>query len=33
MYSAYELERYVLKKKKGETGVTIEEWIEGEVAF
>lgn len=33
MYSSYELERYILKKVKGETGVSIEPWTGGEVAF
>lgn len=33
MYAKYDLERYVLKKRKGETGVTIQAWRGGEVEF
>lgn len=33
MYAKYDLERYVLKKVKGETGVTVEVWTGGEVHF
>ena len=33
MYANYDLERYVLKKVKGETGVTVERWNGGEVEF
>jgi hypothetical protein len=33
MYANYDLERYVLRKDKGETGVTVEQWLGGEVAF
>ena len=30
MYSNYVLERYVLRKARGETGVSVEQWIGGE---
>lgn len=33
MYANYDLERYVLRKVKGERGVTVEAWIGGEVSF
>ncbi|ORY89751.1 hypothetical protein BCR35DRAFT_287766 [Leucosporidium creatinivorum] len=33
MYANYDLERYVLRKVNGETGVTVEQWLGGEVAF
>lgn len=33
MYANYDLERYVLRKVKGETGVTVEQWLDGEVSF
>ncbi|SCV69828.1 BQ2448_1222 [Microbotryum intermedium] len=33
MYANYDLERYVLRKTKGELGVTIEPWRGGEVDF
>ncbi|KAK4704004.1 hypothetical protein P7C70_g2211, partial [Phenoliferia sp. Uapishka_3] len=33
MYENYDLERYVLKKVKGETGLTVEQWVGGEVTF
>lgn len=31
MYSNYGLERYVLRKARGETGVSVEQWVGGEV--
>lgn len=33
MYASYNLERYVLRKAKGETGLTVEPWRGGEVSF
>ncbi|SCZ89639.1 BZ3500_MvSof-1268-A1-R1_Chr9g10511 [Microbotryum saponariae] len=33
MYANYDLERYVLRKAKGEVGVTIEPWRGGEINF
>ncbi|KAM0748996.1 hypothetical protein T439DRAFT_382084 [Meredithblackwellia eburnea MCA 4105] len=33
MYANYDLERYVLRKVKGETGVSVERWVEGDVGF
>ena len=33
MYANYDLERYVLKKVKGERGVTVQQWVGGEVSF
>ncbi|KAI5477882.1 hypothetical protein MNV49_005775 [Pseudohyphozyma bogoriensis] len=33
MYAYYGLERYVLRKVKGETGVTVDNWVSGEVSF
>ena len=33
MYANYDLERYVLRKAKGEIGVTVEHWLGGEVSF
>lgn len=33
MYEIYSLERYVLRKVKGETGVSVVPWESGEVAF
>jgi hypothetical protein len=33
MYANYDLERYTLRKVKGEAGVTVEQWLGGEVAF
>jgi len=32
-YENYDLERWILTKQWGETGVTLERWVEGDVGW